>query len=410
MHILYLTNNPNLGSTARVLLDWVLLAADHGIKAAVALQQDGDFAARLRRHGIPHYIGAMPRPDRWRPWPALRAAWSLSRWARHQGVQIVDCNEHDVYPFTNLLRKLLRVPVICRVQFLMGREFSRWAFGRPARQPAALIWTSEAQKRDCTGYVAGIVPEERQHVIPLGLNLASFGKQVEQRSAVRQQWGIQPGQVVVGAASALRAHKRIDDFLQLIVGLRRQHLDVVGVMAGGQVPGDEAYAAQIIPRMRALEAEGFFRWIGHQEPIEPFMQGIDLFISTSEYETFGMSVCEAMACRKPVAGYAGGSVPEVVGDTGRIVTVGDLAALTAAVSEVVQSSDLRMQLGERARRRVAEEFDPARSFARMVQIYHSACANRKNGQAHKWWHRPAADKLSRTDASSESEETALVNH
>ena len=165
---------------------------------------------------------------------------------------------------------------------------------------------------------------ERQHVVPLGLDLRRFGSRADVRDMTRREFGIDSGDVVVGAASALRGRKRIDDFLALVRALRERHRNVVGLLAGGEVAGDETYAREVIPRIRSMEAAGGFRWLGNLEPIEPFMHAVDIFVSTSEYETFGMSVLEAMACGKPVVAYRGGSVHEVVGDTGSIVSTCDL--------------------------------------------------------------------------------------
>ncbi len=77
------------------------------------------------------------------------------------------------------------------------------------------------------------------------------------------------------------------------------------------------------------------------------MQAMDLFISTSELETFGNSVCEAMACKVPVVAYRGGSVAEVVAETGLIVENGDLAGLIAAATTLLTDEPLRIELGKK---------------------------------------------------------------
>jgi glycosyltransferase involved in cell wall biosynthesis len=104
-------------------------------------------------------------------------------------------------------------------------------------------------------------------------------------------------------------------------------------------------------------------------------------VSTSEYETFGNSVCEAMACARPVAAYRGGSVAEVLGDTGLVVETGDLDGLTAAVERLVAAPYLRQSLGQAARQRVAEHFNPRKSFEQLLGIYASLLGKRAVGNA-----------------------------
>jgi glycosyltransferase involved in cell wall biosynthesis len=371
MKILYLTMNPNLGASARVLLDWLRLSSGTDIEASVTIRQEGDLGRWLRRERVDYCVNPMPWFHRSLPWHSLYHAWRLACWARRRGIQIVHCHEHNVYPFATLLRRFLRVPLLCYVHFYIERNFATWAFGGRRRSPDALVWTSEQQRADCRLSVEGVVPNDRQLVIPLGLDPQSFGAMVDQRQILRRQWGIGPDEVVIGAASALRDRKRIDDFLDLIERLQQRHERVFGVLAGGAVPGEEAYAEGLRPRLKALQARGRFRWVGHLEPVEPFLHAIDVFISTSDYETFGMSVCEAMTCRRPVAAYRGGSVHEVAGDGGLIVPDRDLDALTDAVGRLVENEDLRSTLGERGRRRVEQFFTPERSLAQLHALYTS---------------------------------------
>jgi glycosyltransferase involved in cell wall biosynthesis len=376
VRVLFLTNNPNLGSTARILQCWLQIGPAAGLAGHVLLQRTGPFHDWLMARSIPCLVDPMPVPNRRWPFPALWHAWKVARWARQKGIDVLHCNEHDVYPFALLLRRLLRRPLVCHVRFAISRAFCEWAFGRPSRQPDALLWTSRQQSEDCASAVAGLVPVERQHLVPLGLDLNSYGTLAGDRAQTRQRWGLRDEDIVVGTASALRPIKHIEDFVTLVERLAVEEPRVVGLIAGDVMPGDEAYGETIRKQVEATGLGPRLRLLGHLEPIEPFHHAIDVFVSTSAYETFGNSVCEAMACRRPVAGYRGGSVHEVVGDAGLITNTGDLEGLTQAVAELVRREDLRAELGQRARARVEEKFNPAQTIRQVIQIHESLLARR----------------------------------
>lgn len=374
--VLFLTNNPNLGSTARILQSWLVLGRRDGLQGWVIAQRPGDLSAWLAAEAVPHRVDAMPWPDRRRPLPSLWHAWKMARWARRAGIEVIHCNEHDVYPFGLLLRRMLNRPLVCHVRFRLSRPFSEWAFSGSGRRPDALLWTSRQQRDDAAAAIEGLVPPDRQQVVYLGLDLAMFGTLAAGRGPTRRAWGVGPEEIVVGTASALKPIKRIEDFIALVAELARGDDRVVGAIAGGVVPGEEAYGEELRRRAEAAGLGHRLRWLGHLEPIEPFYHACDVFVSTSEYETFGNSVCEAMACRCPVVAYRGGSVQEVVGDAGRVVETGDLPSLTAVVRGLLPRPDVRAELGRRGRDRVAEQFEPARSLQQLKQIYQSLLPGR----------------------------------
>ncbi len=353
MKFLFITNNPNLGSTARALQVWLRELVRSGNVVKVVCPQ-GSLARALRDLGCEVKEGVPRWPDRWRPWRGSKDYLRLAWWARD--VDVVHCNEHNVYPIGAALRLLLRRPTLCHVRFDVGRPFCEWIFGRYGT-PDALLWTSQDQMSRCSPAVAGLVPIEKQYLVPLGLDLEHFGHQPSARDTFRTAYGITSDQFVVGTASAFKPIKRLEDFVSLIVALRNLEPHVVGVIAGGRAPGFETYYDEIVKQIEQHHATGYIKLIGNQEEMEPVMQGLDLFVSTSELETFGNSVCEAMACGVPVVAYRGGSIAEVVGDTGRIVENGDLAGLIKQTQELLSDAHTRLALGTRARDRVMEKFD-----------------------------------------------------
>jgi glycosyltransferase involved in cell wall biosynthesis len=375
-HSVFLTNNPNLCSTSRILQSWLQLGRGNGLQGAVIGQRDGDLIGWLRQNEFRCQTNPMPWPNRWRPWKCGWHALRAARWARGVGAEVIHCNEHDIYPFAAVLKRFYNRPLVCHVRFQLSRPFSEWAFGG-RRAPDALLWTSHQQKADSADAIAGLVPDDRQHVLRLGIDLQHFGNAAESGRALRREWGIGDDEILVGIPSPLRPRKRVEDFIAIIRRLAAKHEKLVGVIAGGEIAGDEDYRQRIEREVAESGLGRRLRWVGYLEPVEPFHHACDVSVSTSGYETFGNSVCEAMACGKPVAGYVGGSVAEVVGDTGLIVETGDLDGLTAAVERLVVDSELRRELGAKARQRVAVEFNPANSLKQLEEIYRSLLNGKK---------------------------------
>ncbi len=79
-------------------------------------------------------------------------------------------------------------------------------------------------------------------------------------------------------------------------------------------------------------------------------------------ESFGRTVAEAHAARRPVIAYAWGAVPELIEDgvSGYLVPFGDLDAAAARISDLCEDAALIRRMGEAGRARVARENAPAR--------------------------------------------------
>src|SRR5215475_9049698 len=99
MNVLFLSNTPILGGTARILQYWLRLGQSRGLHGRVVVQEGSAFIGWGHEHQISVFVDSMPWPDRSRPWESLWHAAKVACWARRAGVDVIHCNEHDVYPF-----------------------------------------------------------------------------------------------------------------------------------------------------------------------------------------------------------------------------------------------------------------------------------------------------------------------
>ncbi|MEX1255503.1 MAG: glycosyltransferase family 4 protein [Dehalococcoidia bacterium] len=98
---------------------------------------------------------------------------------------------------------------------------------------------------------------------------------------------------------------------------------------------------------------------------------VELLVSPSLYEGFGLPAAEAMACETPVLATTGGALPEVVshGETGWLVPPGDARALAEAIRKLRNNVGLRERLGRAGRQSVLERFSWRRAAHETADAY-----------------------------------------
>ena len=102
-----------------------------------------------------------------------------------------------------------------------------------------------------------------------------------------------------------------------------------------------------------------------------------VFVMPSYYETFGISVIEAMAFGLPVVAANVGGLPEVVEDgvTGILVPPKDSEALAEALVRLLRDPDLCARMGRAGRERVRSEFTVDRIVSQTLDVYQSVIRN-----------------------------------
>lgn len=135
--------------------------------------------------------------------------------------------------------------------------------------------------------------------------------------------------------------------------------DVVGVIVGGPLFGEEAFEAALLRRIAALGIEGRVRMLGFRRDVPSLMSAMDVIVHASTTpEPFGRVVVEGMLSGRPVVASAAGGVLEILhdGQTGYLVPPGDPLALVHGMRRALADSGPDNTLSAAAQRNARENF------------------------------------------------------
>ncbi len=324
--------------------------------------------------GLP-FGKSMAMPVRELEWS--RRAWSaLMELNRHDPVDVVETGETMVLQQTTRGRK---PPVVIRghgnplsiKRFGNGRVGWGDQLGRKLqlagmRRASAVTAVSRFQARELARDLS--LPEKTISVIPNPISPALL-RQAGPDPAPQSQ------NPIVLYTGRIELNKGSLELLQSVHRVASYCPEVEYVIAGARHNSidDKTFAGAL----GSNGARNHVRLLSHVpwQQLAEWYARASVFVMPSYYETFGISVIEAMAFGLPVVASNAGGLPEVVQDnvTGILVPPKDPDALADAIVRLLRDPALRRRLGNAGRERVLHEFTTDRIVDQTLKVYETAC-------------------------------------
>lgn len=195
--------------------------------------------------------------------------------------------------------------------------------------------------------------------------------------ALRQRFAPN-GEKLLVHVSNFRPVKRVLDVLKVFLGVRERmpaRLLLIG-------DGPDRLAAEMMCRANGTCEDVLF--LGKMTEPEEVVASSDLFVLTSETESFGLAALEAMACGVPVVTTAAGGTAEVVesGVAGLLNAVGDTDAMVAHALSILQD-DATLERYRRGARTSAARFDISKVLPRYEALYQEVVEHVKTNGVHQ---------------------------
>jgi glycosyltransferase involved in cell wall biosynthesis len=184
-------------------------------------------------------------------------------------------------------------------------------------------------------------------------------------------WGLPDNSLLVGTVGELTPLKGHEGFLRAAAEVRKQFPTSHFVIAGTDSSRDNKNRASLEKLISELELTDHVRLVGWVEDLPQLYCALDVFVSASHTESFGLAITEAMASGTAVVATETEGAREIIQprETGLLVPVGDVVALATAIAGLLEDENQRVRFGTAAQQAVAAQFSVERMVEETEEIY-----------------------------------------
>ncbi len=173
----------------------------------------------------------------------------------------------------------------------------------------------------------------------------------------------------IGVVARIDRKKNQHVLLDALKILRNKNLTPSAYLIGRST--DEYYAKELEKNIFINELSDHVKMVGFlKNPID-LMHHFDVILLTSEDETFGLVLAEAMRAGVAVIGANGGGVPEIIIDqeTGLLFEPNNPESLARAIKMVISDKQLHKTLAKNGKKKADQIFNEVRHFSDLNKIF-----------------------------------------
>jgi glycosyltransferase involved in cell wall biosynthesis len=201
----------------------------------------------------------------------------------------------------------------------------------------------------------GFMEPENISLIHSAVDLDKFNPDKSHKGEIRQEFGIEPEEKVVGMVANVVPYKGPQDLLEAAYKILSER-DNVRVLVVGE--GDDSFFEELKNQVQQKELSSKIIFTGIRNDIPELLADTDIFCLPTHKEGLGTAILEAMAMQKPVVATRVGGIPDSVieGVTGYLVEPGDSESLARKISELLDDPQYAQAMGKASRLRIEGEF------------------------------------------------------
>jgi glycosyltransferase involved in cell wall biosynthesis len=376
LRILHTVRSLRVDGVVRVILRNV--ANRDGVKFAhevCSLRDECDLANECRKHGIePVFMGYTG------PSSVPTSIRRMVRLINERHIDLVHANRTIDLAIAGTAAKLCGIPVVSSLHWL-GRldehphDAARTPWVRRWLEMKATVALNRALATSIVAVSKAVqssysslpgFPSDRMQVIYPGLDFQRPQVDTATMDHLRRSLGLERSTPVVLNVGRLEAVKG------------QHHLIPVMVMVRDRLPharlliaGEGTLRSALANAIAATGLDNQITLLGVREDVDALLNIADVVIVTSESESFGLPLVEAMRAGKPVVATDVGGIPELVahGVNGLIVPRADTTAMVTAILTLLEHPERAREMGAAGREIALQRFDVRDSMRSLESLY-----------------------------------------
>jgi len=205
-------------------------------------------------------------------------------------------------------------------------------------------------------------------VVPNGIDVERFIR--ADGTGVHAELGLSSDVPLVGVVARLAEERKgVAEFVRMAALVAPAHPDARFVVVGD---------GPLLPSLKQLAAEigvdGRVSFLGERDDVARYMAAMRVFVMPSLWEAGPLTLLEAMALGKAVVTTPVRVAPDIVSDgrNGLIAPIGDVAALAAAVTRLLDDAGLSRRIGDAAQADARHSFSADHMVDETLRVYGAA--------------------------------------
>ena len=320
----------------------------------------GEFFRKLGELDVPVYICRLPGWRKLVSYPfRLSAANNLSKLARKHGADLIHTSDLWLNYYALRAAQSLGIPAISHVRNVLQPEDAQKHLFDEFHKIIAI------SKRTKEPLVLGGIPSEKIEVIYNGVDLSRFGAASMNKNTLRQDYPLKKR--LVGLIGRIEPFKRQREFVRIVAEAVKTRQDVSFLIIGETAKNQEGYCRKVQKDIAEHGVAENITFTGYRRDMPEVLASLDLVVTLSA----GGVVIEAMASNRPVIGTDLGSASEMIEDgvTGLLLPQDDYHAVTEAILRLLESGDMRDEMGKAGRKRVEKLLDIRKNVKLVEDVY-----------------------------------------